>query len=295
MQDFGQGIPKDKQGMIFDTFYQADSGDDRMFGGAGLSLALSKGIVGLHGGNIWFESTEGTGSTFLFTLPIQSISDMDNTDLKDEMPLENTSAESAGLAVNSVTTNTTDEEASGSITEHEKSTATPKENEERYRALFNSSFELVYLHDLNGNFIDANPTALKLLGYSMEEFGSLNFSSLLDSGQIWKAMKALNEIKKFGRQKEPAEFRLKSKNGTCIDVETTAELVYRDGTPYAIQGIAHNITEHKQAKQILKESEEKFRRLFDSSPDLIIETDEKGNILAMNPMMVKSIGFHLIS
>jgi PAS domain S-box-containing protein len=290
VQDFGQGIPKDKQGMIFDAFYQADSGDDRLFGGVGLSLALSKGIVGLHGGNIWFESTEGIGSTFLFTLPIQSISDMDNTDLKEEMPSENTSAESVGLAVNSVTTDTTDEDASGSITEHEKITATPKENEERYQALFNSSFELVYLHDLKGNFIDANPTALKLLGYSKEELGSLNFSSILDGGQIWKAMKALNEIKKYGHQKESTEYRLKTKNGTIIDIETTAEKVYRDGKPYAIQGIAHNITEQKQAKQILKESEEKFRRLFDSSPDLIIETDEKGNILAMNPMMVKSIG-----
>jgi len=290
VQDFGQGIPKDKQGMIFNTFYQVDSGDDRKFGGAGLSLALSKGIVQLHGGNIWFESTEGTGSTFLFTLPIQSIGDMENTDLNDEMLLENMSEESAGLAEDSVTMNTTDEDAFGSITEYEKSTATTKENEERYRALFNSSFELIYLHDLKGNFIDANPTALKLLGYKKEELGSLNFSSLLDGGQIWKAMKALNEIKKHGRQKEPTEYRLKAKNGTFVDIETTAEMVYRNGKPYVIQGIARDITERKKVEQSIKESEEKYRRLFDSSPDLIIETDEKGNFLAMNPMMVKSIG-----
>ena len=78
VQDFGQGIPKDKQGKIFESFYQADSGDDRKFGGAGLSLALCRGIVGLHGGKIWFESTEGTGTTFLFTIPIQPISDREN-------------------------------------------------------------------------------------------------------------------------------------------------------------------------------------------------------------------------
>ncbi|MBE3136903.1 MAG: PAS domain S-box protein [Thermoplasmata archaeon] len=290
VQDFGQGIPKDKQGMIFESFYQADSGDDRKFGGAGLSLALSKGIVGLHGGNIWFESTEGTGSTFLFTLPIQSICGRENTDLNDEMSLENMPEKSASLAGDSVTTNTMDEEVSGSITEYEKSTTTPKENEERYEALFNSSFELIYLHDLKGNFIDANPTALKLLGYKKEELASLNFSSLLDSGQRWKAMKALNEIKKNGRQKEPTEYRLKTKNGTFIDVETTAEIVYRDGKPYAFQGIARNITEQKQAKQILKESEDKYKRLFDSSPDLICETDEKGNVLVANSNMTKSMG-----
>ena len=103
-------------------------------------------------------------------------------------------------------------------------------------------------------------------------------------------MKALNEIKKLGRQKEPTEYRLKTKNGTFIDVETTAEIVYRDGKPYAIQGIARFITEQKQARQILKESEEKYRSLFNSSPDLIIETDEKGNIMALNQMMTKSLG-----
>ena len=177
-----------------------------------------------------------------------------------------------------------------SITEYEKSTVTPKENEERYRALFNSSFELVYLHDLKGNFIDANPTALKLLGYNKEELGSLNFSSLLDRGQIWKAMKALNEIKKYGRQKEPTEFRLKIKNGTFIDVETTAEIVYRDGKPYAIQGIARDITERKQAQKILKESVDKYRTLFEATPDLIVETDEKGILLAVNPAMAGHFG-----
>ena len=290
VQDFGQGIPTDKMGMIFESFYQVDSGDDRKFGGAGLSLALSRGIVGLHGGKIWFESTEGTGSTFLFTLPIQPISDRENIELNDESVWEKILEKSVDLAANSVPMNTTDEKALSSITELEKNTATPKEKEERYQALFNSSLEIIYLHDLKGNFIDANPIALKILGYSKEDLSLLNFSSLLDGGQIWKAMKTINEIKKYGYQKEPTEFRLKTKNGTFIDVETFGELIYRDGKPYAIQGIARNITEQKQAKQIVKESVERYRTLFENAPDFIIETDEKGNILAINPMMAKSIG-----
>ena len=73
IQDYGQGIPKDKQELIFETFYQVDSGEDRKFGGAGLSLALSRGIVQSHGGDIWVESTESKGSIFRFTLPIESI------------------------------------------------------------------------------------------------------------------------------------------------------------------------------------------------------------------------------
>jgi len=207
-----------------------------------------------------------------------------------EKPSEDAHYESDDFAKDTVKTNTTDRDVSSSSAEKEKIAVALRESEERYKALFNSSFELVYLHDFKGNFIDANPVAFKLLGYNKEELGSLNFSSLLDKGQFWKAIKTIKEIKKYGRQKEPTEYRLKTKNGTFVDIETTAEMVYRNGKPYAVQGIARDITERKKAEQSIKESEEKYRRLFDSSPDLICETDDKGNVLAANSNMTKSMG-----
>lgn len=74
VQDFGRGIPQDKQDKIFEVFYQVDSAEDRKrLGGAGLGLAISKGIVVAHGGNIWVESIIGKGSTFYFTLPIKPV------------------------------------------------------------------------------------------------------------------------------------------------------------------------------------------------------------------------------
>ncbi len=77
VQDFGRGIPKNQQKMVFDTFYQVDSGVDRKFGGAGLGLAISRGIVLAHGGKIWVESKVNKGSTFKFTLPIKSVEDLE--------------------------------------------------------------------------------------------------------------------------------------------------------------------------------------------------------------------------
>jgi signal transduction histidine kinase len=77
IQDFGRGIPKDKQDRIFESFYQVDYGMDRKFGGTGLGLAISRGIVLSHGGNIWVESKgkPGEGSKFRFTLPFEPIKD----------------------------------------------------------------------------------------------------------------------------------------------------------------------------------------------------------------------------
>lgn len=79
VKDQGRGIPKDKQEHVFETFYQVDSGMDRKFGGAGLGLAISRGIVIAHGGSIWLESegVPGEGTTFTFTLPRKSVESLE--------------------------------------------------------------------------------------------------------------------------------------------------------------------------------------------------------------------------
>jgi signal transduction histidine kinase/CheY-like chemotaxis protein len=69
VKDTGIGIPKERQGAIFERFVQADITDKMARQGAGLGLSIAKAYVELLGGKIWVESEEGTGSTFYFTLP----------------------------------------------------------------------------------------------------------------------------------------------------------------------------------------------------------------------------------
>lgn len=76
IQDFGQGIPKDKQERVFETFYRVNEGINEKFKGGGIGLAISQGIIIVHGGKIWCESKEDAGSTFRFTLPIKNVEDM---------------------------------------------------------------------------------------------------------------------------------------------------------------------------------------------------------------------------
>lgn len=69
VKDTGNGIPKDRQDVIFERFIQADVTDKKAMQGAGLGLAITKSYVEMLGGKIWLESEEGVGSTFFFSLP----------------------------------------------------------------------------------------------------------------------------------------------------------------------------------------------------------------------------------
>ncbi|WP_264324022.1 ATP-binding protein [Romeriopsis navalis] len=70
VQDHGPGIPQTKLESIFERFHQVDSSDARKKGGTGLGLTICRTIIEQHNGHIWAESTEGQGSTFIFTLPL---------------------------------------------------------------------------------------------------------------------------------------------------------------------------------------------------------------------------------
>ncbi len=72
MQDTGIGIPQGSMHQLFQPFSQMEPSTTRLYGGTGLGLAISKKLVEIMGGRIWAESSEGSGSTFHFTIKASS-------------------------------------------------------------------------------------------------------------------------------------------------------------------------------------------------------------------------------
>ena len=122
----------------------------------------------------------------------------------------------------------------------------------RYRALYERALHCVYVHDLDGNMLDANEASLNLLGCTRNEVLSLNIKSLVDENQLPLMIETIEEIRERGSQKSPRQFKLRKKNGEEVWLETDACLVYRNEKPYAIQGIALDITDRKRLERRLR-------------------------------------------
>lgn len=69
IKDTGVGIPEDQRARVFSKFFRASNVVKLETDGSGLGLFIAKNIIEAHGGRIWFESKEGQGSTFYFTVP----------------------------------------------------------------------------------------------------------------------------------------------------------------------------------------------------------------------------------
>ena len=72
VSDTGIGIPQEAIKRIFDRFYQVEKSLTREYGGIGLGLAITRGMVEVCGGEICVESEEGKGTTFVITLPLDN-------------------------------------------------------------------------------------------------------------------------------------------------------------------------------------------------------------------------------
>ncbi len=70
VRDNGIGIPVSQRGRIFSKFFRAENAIKKAPDGSGLGLAFVKGLVESWGGKVWYETGEGKGSTFFFTIPM---------------------------------------------------------------------------------------------------------------------------------------------------------------------------------------------------------------------------------
>jgi PAS domain S-box-containing protein len=160
----------------------------------------------------------------------------------------------------------------------------------RYRSFFERTNYCIYIHDFQGKFLDANQAALDLLGYTREDIPNINFGALIDEAQIPVALKAVEELLTSGFMRGLNEFRLRRNDGTYVWAETESSLIYNDEGPFAVQGVARDITPRKNAEEALARSEKFNRSLVEASPVGILYLDSEATITYENSAMMRMMG-----
>jgi PAS domain S-box-containing protein len=161
-------------------------------------------------------------------------------------------------------------------------------SEERYRTLFETSRDAIVIVTREGEFIDVNKSFSDLFGFTKEEIMNMNARQLWadpDDRSRW-----LEKMKRHGSASD-YEWKAVRKDGTvryCLLTSTVRQA--EDGT-LQYQTIVRDVTEQRKAEQDLRESEERYRDLFENASDAIYTHDLDGNYTSVNKAVERLTGY----
>jgi PAS domain S-box-containing protein len=138
------------------------------------------------------------------------------------------------------------------VTEARRASGRIAQSERRYRELSEGANDVIYTHDLVGNFLFVNQRAIDVFGYSRHEFAGLRFLDIVASESRVQAKDYISALI-ADRDYEQIELRMVCKDSSVVVLQLRGTLMKRDGRPVGIHGIARNVTAEKQlAEQLLQ-------------------------------------------
>ncbi|MGD1046814.1 MAG: PAS domain S-box protein [Bacteroidota bacterium] len=177
------------------------------------------------------------------------------------------------------------------ITERRRAEEALRKSEENYRSIFDNAAEGIFQSTPEGKFLMANPAMARILGFSSAEELIRERTDIARQSYVHPERR--EEFKRLMEQQNKVlgfEFEVPCKNGNVAWVSETAQAV-RDATGRVVryEGFFIDITERKKAEIELRESEERYRRLVEFSPDAIAVHSE-GKIVYVNSAAIILLG-----
>jgi len=167
------------------------------------------------------------------------------------------------------------------VTERIRSEDALKKSEEQYRELFENANDLIYTHDLDGNFTSLNRAGERITGYSREEAVKINISDLV-APNFQHAAKAMTQRKLNGDLPGTYEVDIVAKAGLIVSLELSTMFIHRNGVAVGVQGIGRDITERKRTERALIESENRYRQLGEGIFHQVWTADPSGRLDYVN-------------
>jgi PAS domain S-box-containing protein len=167
-----------------------------------------------------------------------------------------------------------------------------KESEERYRSIFEYNVAGIAVADANNRLVKVNAAYCKMLGYTEEEALHLGVAEVTHPDDRSASVEAIGRLKRREVENIVHEKRYVRKDGSIIFAKVEVCALYDEEGRYSL-GIAtiEDITERKRSEEALRESEEKYRTLFEESKDVVFMSSADGKILDINSAGVELYGY----
>ena len=166
------------------------------------------------------------------------------------------------------------------------------EEKEYYRFLLDNLDEIILIITKTGKVAYANKKTFEVSGYKKEEFIGNSILKYLTASSKKIAVEALaKEFMGITHTGLELEVKLKSGETRLLFITGNAVKIYESGKMAGVLINAHDITEEKIARERLRESEEKYRSIFESANDIIVIIDKKGKIIDVNDKLLELGGY----
>jgi PAS domain S-box-containing protein len=177
------------------------------------------------------------------------------------------------------------------LAEHQKKQEQRLEREEFYRFLTENASDLLFIQDMDLRITYVSPSVTPLFGYTVEEAARINIKDIMTPESLDRAMESFHREVPLAYEHGDFDIPLMDyeyirKDGSTFWGELKVRFLFNaEGSPVSTLGILRNIEKRKKAEEALRESESKFRTLFDLSPQAIALTEPKtGRLVDVNIM-----------
>jgi len=164
----------------------------------------------------------------------------------------------------------------------------PGRGEEQFREIFNSVKDAMFVETPEGKILDVNRAACEMLGYTREELLAMHVAGIVPPELAARLAKSIQ--KKTVDRGVYVESESLRKDGVRIPIEVSNTLVDIEGERRVIS-ILRDLTERKRSQADLRESEEKWRELFDKVKDAVFIETPEGKILEVNRATCALLGY----
>jgi PAS domain S-box-containing protein len=173
--------------------------------------------------------------------------------------------------------------------EHNRTEVELCENEERYRTIIQTAMDGFWLTDTSGNFLEVNAAYAQMSGYSIEELMCMKISNIEASENPEDVARHIQKGVETGFDRFETVHRKKDKS--TFDVEVNFRYFPMEGGRFVV--FLRDITDRTKVETLLRESEEKYRTLFETMTQGVVYQDSDGKVISANPSAEKLLGLSL--